>query len=346
MPTICFLCQRECELYPSPSFDGTIFDCPSCGSYGVTRSAAITYDGKKFAFERERASHIAAERYVHDMPPFFIATANGGSREFLARQSPLLQLETLLENYPQDSVEILDRSLLNLAHLNEYPGKSFEIRRIACGQETLPERSISFCRNWNDFICLILFLEREGCVEIESVLREAKTGRALSNVERAVAATQFVKLPLLILPKGLQRVRELKSKAAGDQSQAFVAMWFDESRKGYYDHIERAAKDAGFEKCLKIDNKEHNNKICDEIIAEIRKSQCVIADFTGNRGGVYFEAGFALGLGIPVIWLVDTKQVDDLHFDTRQYAHIVYKDGEDLYEKLKARILATVPIGK
>ena len=60
----------------------------------------------------------------------------------------------------------------------------------------------------------------------------------------------------------------------------------------------------------------------------IGKSQCVIADFTGNRGGVYFEAGFALGLDIPVIWLVDDhwwnetdehgKRINDIHFDTRQ----------------------------
>lgn len=211
MTVNCFLCQRKCELYPSPNFDGTIYNCPSCGPYGITRSAAITYDDKKFSFARVRASHIAAERYVHKESPFFIATCDGGCHEFLAVQSPLLRLETLLDNYPKDSVEILDRTLLNLGQLNVFPGQSFKICRIACGQESVPERSISFCRNWQEFIDLILLIEREGYIEIESVLREAKTGRALSNIERAYAATQFVKLPLLILTKGLQRIRELKS---------------------------------------------------------------------------------------------------------------------------------------
>ena len=35
----------------------------------------------------------------------------------------------------------------------------------------------------------------------------------------------------------------------------------------------------------------------DRIIAQIRASKFVVADFTRNRGGVYYEAGFALGLG-------------------------------------------------
>ena len=40
------------------------------------------------------------------------------------------------------------------------------------------------------------------------------------------------------------------------------------------------------------------------------------------------------------------KLVNELHFDTRQYNHIIYKDENDLYKKLKARIEATVPIRK
>ena len=64
-------------------------------------------------------------------------------------------------------------------------------------------------------------------------------------------------------------------------------------------------EDAGYE-AVRIDEKEHTNKIDDEIIAEIRRSRFVVADFTqgkdGARGGVYYEAGFAHGLGIEVIF--------------------------------------------
>ena len=91
-----------------------------------------------------------------------------------------------------------------------------------------------------------------------------------------------------------------------DSSQAFVAMWFDDSIiEAYKQGVEKGIKEAGY-KPLRIDQKEHINKIDDEIIAEIRRSRFLIADFTqgpdGARGGVYYEAGFAAGLGIPVIY--------------------------------------------
>lgn len=139
-------------------------------------------------------------------------------------------------------------------------------------------------------------------------------------------------------------------------------MWFDESTETVFNEgIRLGVKQAGYEP-IRIDNKEHNNKICDEIVAEIRKSRFVVADFTAGlckkcpdcgdretcrdkvrpRGGVYFEAGFALGLGIPVIWTVRKDQVDQVHFDTRQYNHIVYENAEDLRQKLYNRIAATI----
>ena len=92
-----------------------------------------------------------------------------------------------------------------------------------------------------------------------------------------------------------------------------------------------------------MDLKEHNEKICDAIIAEIRKSKFVVTDFTGHRGGVYFEAGYALGLGLPVIWTCSKDDLDGSNFDTRQYNHIVWESDEELFEKLRRRIEATIP---
>ncbi|MFC1886373.1 hypothetical protein ACFLZM_04890, partial [Thermodesulfobacteriota bacterium] len=62
-----------------------------------------------------------------------------------------------------------------------------------------------------------------------------------------------------------------------------------------------------------------NGKIDDEIIAQIRRSRFIVADFTGHRGGVYYEAGFAKGLGLEVIWTCNKNDIDKLHFDIRQY---------------------------
>ncbi|MDQ0562299.1 hypothetical protein QO004_004104 [Rhizobium mesoamericanum] len=78
---------------------------------------------------------------------------------------------------------------------------------------------------------------------------------------------------------GFSRLDELNAKSSSS-SQAFVAMWFgSEVAAAYNEGIAPAIKDAGYEP-MRIDQKEHNNKIDDEIIAEIRRSRFVIADFT------------------------------------------------------------------
>jgi nucleoside 2-deoxyribosyltransferase len=87
----------------------------------------------------------------------------------------------------------------------------------------------------------------------------------------------------------------------------------------------------------------------DEIIAEIRRSRFLVADFTCEpekvRGGVYFETGFAMGLNIPIIWTCKDTSMKERHFDTRQFPHIVWTNSENLYKQLKARIGALIGQG-
>ncbi len=126
-------------------------------------------------------------------------------------------------------------------------------------------------------------------------------------------------------------------------NQAFVAMWFHKDLEDAWENgLKFALKQTGYYP-IRIDRTEHNEKIDDRIIAEIRKSGLLVADFTGQRGGVYFEAGFAMGLGISIIWTCRDSDIGNLHFDTRQYNHIVWTDAADLREKLVNRIEATLP---
>ena len=126
-------------------------------------------------------------------------------------------------------------------------------------------------------------------------------------------------------------------------------MWFDGSmNEAWDDGIAPAVHDAGYEP-VRIDRVEHVNKIDDEIIAEIRRARFVIADFThgdtGARGGVYYEAGFAHGLGIPVIFTCRKDRLGEVHFDTRQYNHIVWETPEELQDQLVKRIAAVLGDG-
>ena len=134
-----------------------------------------------------------------------------------------------------------------------------------------------------------------------------------------------------------------------DSSQAFVAMWFDKSMHRIWEEGLRAAiRDAGY-KPIRIDQKEHLNKIDDEIIAEIRRARFLVADFThgedGPRGGVYYEAGFAHGLNIPVVFTCRKDMLGMIHFDTRQYPHVVWDTVNELRNRLAVRISAVLGDG-
>jgi hypothetical protein len=139
----------------------------------------------------------------------------------------------------------------------------------------------------------------------------------------------------------------LQAQGMSDSSTAFVAMWFNEEVNSVWEQaIYPAIDEAGYSP-LRIDKKHHNNKIDDEIIASIRGAKFVVADFTGQRGGVYYEAGFAGGLGKPVIWCVRNDDISNLHFDTRQFNHLVWSpdDLQQFKEDLRLRILSTLGKG-
>lgn len=148
---------------------------------------------------------------------------------------------------------------------------------------------------------------------------------------------------------GYSRIGDLETEI--DLAQAFVAMWFsDEMEKIYEKGIKPAIEDAGY-KPMRIDRKPNLDKIDDEIIGEIRRSLFLVADMThgddGARGGVYYEAGFAYGLGKTVIFTCRKDMIGEVHFDTRQYAHILWKKKKlkKLREQLRDRILARIGEG-
>ncbi len=84
-------------------------------------------------------------------------------------------------------------------------------------------------------------------------------------------------------------------------------MSFDPSRQPYREVIGRAICASGYAPVM-IDTRhiDSDKTINDRIIAEIRACKFCVSDFTGQRNGVYFEAGFALGLGKAIIYVCET----------------------------------------
>lgn len=175
----------------------------------------------------------------------------------------------------------------------------------------------------------------------------------LTNVELEFALFTWRSLDYLnldadsyhfITPKGWEYLESITAAAAKIKrlKQVFVAMSFNPEHEDIYNlAIEPAIRKCEFTPIL-IKYKEFNDGIMDNVISEIRKSRFVIADYTGNKRGVYYEAGFAYGLGLSVIKCVkedhlkpDIVAEDKLHFDVQHLNFIVWND----YEVLKNRII-------
>ena len=145
--------------------------------------------------------------------------------------------------------------------------------------------------------------------------------------------------------QGFEKIHEL-SKSINSKT-AFIAMWFHDSMKELEKNIDTSVKKAGYIPFI-IKNKEHLNKIDDEILNEINKARLVICDLTSEkekpRGSVYFEAGYAMGKDIPVVWTCRKELEKEIPFDIRQYNCLFWEKGkmDDFIKKLQYRIENTV----
>jgi hypothetical protein len=102
-----------------------------------------------------------------------------------------------------------------------------------------------------------------------------------------------------------------------------------------------AAEKAGF-KLRKLTDGQGAGLIDNQIRARIRGARLLIADLTHDNNGAYFEAGFAEGLGLEVIYTckADKFKEKKTHFDTNHMVTIPW-DPSNLAKAQKA-LTATI----
>jgi len=143
--------------------------------------------------------------------------------------------------------------------------------------------------------------------------------------------------------EGLEYIIKLNEEGRLSKN-CFIAMSFNDTEKPIYtEGILPALIETGYEpiivNALHIDS---DKTINDEIIASIKKSKFIIADFTAQKNGVYFEAGYALGRGLKVIYTCKRPDFDKTHFDTNHFSHILYNDTSELKTALINKIEAFI----
>ena len=166
--------------------------------------------------------------------------------------------------------------------------------------------------------------------------------------------------------KYVESLEDTPADRPADESgnHAFVAMWFHDDLDPIYDDgIAPALRSIGYEPvCVK---KMHHGERIDAKIEElIKDSSLLVAELTGSRGGVYYEAGLARGWEIPVVWCCNkgytphlpeegsfapdmsaspscapTSWTKQVHFDTKHFQILRWTDADDLRRQLIEHIV-------
>ena len=142
-----------------------------------------------------------------------------------------------------------------------------------------------------------------------------------------------------------RKYEKVAAKLPKKTNQIFVAMMFSDEMSDFYDQAYKPiSEDLGYT-AMRIDRKDYTGLIIEEIEADIKDSIAVIADLTGNRGGVYYEDGIARGLQLcnhPLKLVLTCKkdffESEGVHFDLRGDNILIYQNINELKEKLRKRL--------
>lgn len=251
-----------------------------------------------------------------------------------------------------ERVENKDRLKSVISATREFDNYSGYLVKAVRGAEGLPFLSVLLVGKGNAFLALD-----------DPRFRLARMGLHLVGESRDVVNAYWddiwVRCPywirkasgLFYSPGGIDDLDQLLERSKSNP--AFVAMWFGDNASSesehfmsllFENHIKVAVERAGY-RVERVDILPHNTFIMDKIFQLVRSAPFVIADFTGNRNGVYFEAGYARGLGIPVIHTCRATHFDNLHFDVKQINTGCWKTGKQLGGMLYKRIIGTLGEG-
>jgi hypothetical protein len=119
---------------------------------------------------------------------------------------------------------------------------------------------------------------------------------------------------------------------------AFIAMPMnadDPQSVDVLDSIKEAATRCGIH-AERVDEPQYNERITDRILESIRKAEFVIVDLTSSKPNVFYEAGYAQGLGKTPIYIA--RHGTTLEFDLKDYPVIFFRNMKELKDSLEKRL--------
>jgi hypothetical protein len=291
--------------------------CPNCGNYQLA--------------EAFHSDYLASNRFQ----PIQLATLSYAIRRMQSHRTFPLIVEDFASNIIQNTIlptatEQIDNLVLFLGKTLSEPGEKLQLRsgmmRATLGTIT------NAASVW--------------------VLQQAiDHGLMQGTLPSAIGAGDMPVMNATLSIAGWQRFTELQTATSGSR-RAFMAMKFgdDELDAVFNNCFRKAAKRAGYD-LMKLDDEPRAGLIDDRLRLDIRTSRFMIADLSHANKGAYWEAGFAEGLGRPVIYTCKKSVFEDVnpdmrpHFDTNHRLIVLWDPSnlQSAFEQLTTTIRVTLP---
>ncbi len=297
------------------------YNCENCGCFFVPDPHRTSYLGTRLV-NKFNVQHLKSYLFYHpsELRPIICDSDYFNKHvtdEFV--QVYNLTPEMVESWYPKSFAEKIDLILLQLSKMAAFDGDYLDVSE-----------------GWDK----LYFAQKK----VSNAIKEGyEENIQLDYVHDFLKEQQYIKDLgngyIQLLPKALDRIYELQKNLINNKN-VFVAMKFGDETKELRERIKEGLK--GFNVRI-MDEIEHNHQIVPEMLYEIRNSRFVVAELSHHNNGAYYEAGYALGLGKEVIHICDKKELKSgLHFDVAQVNTIFYDSVDEIPEKLRKRIEATI----
>ncbi len=314
MPSLthCPICGfHKFRQFPPDSRDVYFFECSRCGEFGISDRCLLYEDVKKKIGEIGYIlSGLSRELYEtgEKYPTFYT-----DNFENYAKKYPVPDVDSIEEK--------MQKLLQRLREKTEFFGQEIEFEDI---ETAVP---LAYAKNSDELMALLGLMKKKDLADTK-IINSADGKKEIK----------------ITLSENSWNIANSLIKSNKGSERGFVAIWFDDAMNESIGAIAEAITECGF-KPICIRDEHFSEKIMDKALGEIRQSRFVIVDLTRERPSVFFEAGFAHGLGIETIYVYrddKTTRGTPLEFYVRHYKCYKYKDPADLKETLKNAIGARI----
>lgn len=331
----CFFSGVEAQITTLSNHVGVSIDSEDFGEYWITRHATSCYQGAHELSHREKMMCLQESLKLSSEGLIAFWTVNSDEGDI---KNPRIVIRAI-SDFKDKEIDHKDKEKKILSLLSD--NLSQELNPFTYTR--LKKRDLYQIGIFEiaELVEWVNYLESESLIEIHPQATAAK--KVLGDGSKFAHHIQNSD-SFKITVSGWDFLRKMNS--TWNSKNVFIAMAFTdhagiELGPNIRDCIKTSLSKDGWNP-LVVDEIHHNDGIMDKVLATIHESRFIIAELSYQKTGVYYEAGYAKGYGLPVIHIVNKDDLSKCHFDVKHLNLIVWESLDELSEKLSNRIKATI----